>query len=195
MANLCIKTPSSAIQVLIFQLLVLRPRPTGEVRNRRFCLTKYLSDGQSWPPERDSSSFARDTSQLLTTCNVYRESINLGNLYDHYCCLIWVSFDHIELQDTLEKYYTTESQRNAVTLSWDHVMAQVFQPHQSSSLFSPDLFQLASWLDFNPIIFTANIFVLPDAINLAVFPQPMASFTCEKFPRYNDDLLLFSLAM
>ena len=28
MANLCIKTPSSAIQVLIFQLLVLRPRPT-----------------------------------------------------------------------------------------------------------------------------------------------------------------------
>ena len=27
MANLCIKTPSSAIQVLIFQLLVLRPRP------------------------------------------------------------------------------------------------------------------------------------------------------------------------
>ena len=29
------------------------------------------------------------------------------------------------LQDTLEKYYTTESQRNAVTLSWDHVMAQV----------------------------------------------------------------------
>ena len=30
MANLCIKTPSSAIQVLIFQLLVLRPRPTAE---------------------------------------------------------------------------------------------------------------------------------------------------------------------
>jgi tetraspanin-18 len=29
------------------------------------------------------------------------------------------------LKDTLEKYYTTESQRNAVTLSWDHVMAQV----------------------------------------------------------------------
>ena len=28
MANLCIKTPSSAILVLIFQLLVLRPRPT-----------------------------------------------------------------------------------------------------------------------------------------------------------------------
>ena len=27
MANLCIKTPSSAILVLIFQLLVLRPRP------------------------------------------------------------------------------------------------------------------------------------------------------------------------
>ena len=28
MANLCIKTPSSASLVLIFQLLVLRPRPT-----------------------------------------------------------------------------------------------------------------------------------------------------------------------
>ena len=28
MANLCINPPSSAIQVLIFQLLVLRPRPT-----------------------------------------------------------------------------------------------------------------------------------------------------------------------
>ena len=31
MANLCIKTPSSASLVLIFQLLVLRPRPTGQV--------------------------------------------------------------------------------------------------------------------------------------------------------------------
>ena len=31
MANLCIKTPSSAIQVLIFQLLVLRPRPNKQV--------------------------------------------------------------------------------------------------------------------------------------------------------------------
>ena len=30
MANLCIKTPSSAILVLIFQLLVLRPRPTAQ---------------------------------------------------------------------------------------------------------------------------------------------------------------------
>ena len=30
MANLCIKTPSSAILVLIFQLLVLRPRPNVE---------------------------------------------------------------------------------------------------------------------------------------------------------------------
>ena len=29
------------------------------------------------------------------------------------------------VQDTLEKYYTTKSHRNAVTLSWDHVMAQV----------------------------------------------------------------------
>jgi len=29
------------------------------------------------------------------------------------------------LKETLEKYYTTESQRNAVTLSWDHVMAQM----------------------------------------------------------------------
>ena len=31
MANLCIKTPSSAILVLIFQLLVLRPRPIVDV--------------------------------------------------------------------------------------------------------------------------------------------------------------------
>ena len=30
MANLCIKTPSSTILVLIFQLLFLRPRPSGE---------------------------------------------------------------------------------------------------------------------------------------------------------------------
>ena len=30
MANLCIKTPSSAILVLIFQLLVLRPRPNED---------------------------------------------------------------------------------------------------------------------------------------------------------------------
>jgi len=29
------------------------------------------------------------------------------------------------LKDTLEKYYTTEKKRNAVTLSWDHVMAQM----------------------------------------------------------------------
>ena len=31
MANLCIKTPSSAILVLIFQLLVLRPRPNAHI--------------------------------------------------------------------------------------------------------------------------------------------------------------------
>ena len=30
MANLCIKTPSSASLLLIFQLLVLRPRPNGD---------------------------------------------------------------------------------------------------------------------------------------------------------------------
>lgn len=29
------------------------------------------------------------------------------------------------LKETVEKYYTTESQRNAVTLSWDHIMAQM----------------------------------------------------------------------
>ena len=34
MANLCIKTPSSAILVLIFQLLVLRPRPNGHPYKR-----------------------------------------------------------------------------------------------------------------------------------------------------------------
>ena len=34
MANLCIKTPSSATCVLIFQLLVLRPRPSGHFKAR-----------------------------------------------------------------------------------------------------------------------------------------------------------------
>ena len=34
MANLCIKTPSSASSVLIFQLLVLRPRPITEPNQR-----------------------------------------------------------------------------------------------------------------------------------------------------------------
>ena len=33
MANLCIKTPSSASKVLIFQLLVLRPRPTVDINH------------------------------------------------------------------------------------------------------------------------------------------------------------------
>ena len=36
-----------------------------------------------------------------------------------------LTLSQLHFQDTLEKYYTTESQRNAVTLSWDHVMAQV----------------------------------------------------------------------
>ena len=34
MANLCIKTPKSATYVLIFQLLVLRPRPTTQLCKR-----------------------------------------------------------------------------------------------------------------------------------------------------------------
>ena len=38
MANLCIKTPSSAILVLIFQLLVLRPRPSAQAE----CTTKLF---------------------------------------------------------------------------------------------------------------------------------------------------------
>ena len=35
MANLCIKTPSSASLVLIFQLLVLRPRPSARAVSRK----------------------------------------------------------------------------------------------------------------------------------------------------------------
>ena len=38
MANLCIKTPSSAIQVLKFQLLVLRPRPSAHITRRKMLL-------------------------------------------------------------------------------------------------------------------------------------------------------------
>lgn len=44
------------------------------------------------------------------------------------CTLYKPQADHhtkVFLKDTLEKYYTTESSRNAVTLSWDHVMAQM----------------------------------------------------------------------
>ena len=37
MANLCIKTPSSAILVLIFQLLVLRPRPHQHFQRPQHC--------------------------------------------------------------------------------------------------------------------------------------------------------------
>ena len=45
MANLCIKTPSSAILVLIFQLLVLRPRPSGQgKRNELMLLLDYNDD-------------------------------------------------------------------------------------------------------------------------------------------------------
>ena len=43
MANLCIKTPSSAIQVLIFQFLVLRPRPIAQVPLLLFGWEKQIS--------------------------------------------------------------------------------------------------------------------------------------------------------
>ena len=42
MANLCIKTPSSAILVLIFQLLVLRPRPIGHSKTGSWHLGFHL---------------------------------------------------------------------------------------------------------------------------------------------------------
>ena len=45
MANLCIKTPSSASLVLIFQLLVLRPRP----------IAQYESTGNI-PDQRDTTA-------------------------------------------------------------------------------------------------------------------------------------------
>ena len=42
---LCIKTPSSAIQVLIFQLLVLRPRPSAHVVGEEDILVEDI-DGE-----------------------------------------------------------------------------------------------------------------------------------------------------
>ena len=42
MANLCIKTPSSASLVLIFQLLVLRPRPSVHNTPSNSCAAEYL---------------------------------------------------------------------------------------------------------------------------------------------------------
>ena len=45
MANLCIKTPSSAIIVLIFQLLVLRPRPTAWEASLYLCLYLFSHFG------------------------------------------------------------------------------------------------------------------------------------------------------
>ena len=62
MANLCIKTPSSAIQVLIFQLLVLRPCPNGgddiddyeEDDSHHDC---RRLDGMNWPVARVRSAY------------------------------------------------------------------------------------------------------------------------------------------
>ena len=51
MANLCIKTPSSAILVLIFQLLVLRPRPNShnsKVTTRGVAEFVDIKGRQSW---------------------------------------------------------------------------------------------------------------------------------------------------
>ena len=50
MANLCIKTPSSAILVLIFQLLVLRPRPIKDTASNQVykCPLYWLLIGASF---------------------------------------------------------------------------------------------------------------------------------------------------
>ena len=61
MANLCIKTPSSASLVLIFQLLVLRPRPIAHILSKYFskkldliitCLLSFLRNWASRTPGR-----------------------------------------------------------------------------------------------------------------------------------------------
>ena len=65
MANLCIKTPSSAIQVLIFQLLVLRPRPNNHhleatnptLNETLFCC--YVGPIIYWWPKQWHAVFAR----------------------------------------------------------------------------------------------------------------------------------------
>ena len=57
MANLCIKTPSSAILVLIFQLLVLRPRPNDQTEtNGISCLGTFV-DTVPLVDERSVSEF------------------------------------------------------------------------------------------------------------------------------------------
>jgi len=52
------------------------------------------------------------------------------------------------LKETLEKYYTTKSNRNAVTLSWDHVMAQMsccgvdgYKDFEKARLFTYEVLQ------------------------------------------------------
>ena len=52
MANLCIKTPSSASLVLIFQLLVLRPRPSVDghtITLKMQTIKQYLWDVYKLP--------------------------------------------------------------------------------------------------------------------------------------------------
>ena len=57
MANLCIKTPSSAIQVLIFQLLVLRPRPSVDEFDWTSTCTKRRKQAAGNELEIESQTF------------------------------------------------------------------------------------------------------------------------------------------
>ena len=77
MANLCIKTPSSAIQVLIFQLLVLRPRPN---------LHSWLdgSGGSCGSVASDGSGWSGGLMSLL----------GLFGLVDLVCQLVWYFFGY-----------------------------------------------------------------------------------------------------
>ena len=70
MAHLCIKTPSSAILVLIFQLLVLRPRPIDQQLDQSQVFSSFLKIINSqmipvWHQSGDSGGFPRSPSRSL----------------------------------------------------------------------------------------------------------------------------------
>ena len=68
MANLCIKTPSFAIQVLIFQLLVFRPRPTAHLNVFVNCKNAARSEAwKEWSSLSTLLSSRRWTLALVST--------------------------------------------------------------------------------------------------------------------------------
>jgi len=71
----------------------------------------------------------KESRVLLTAYGIFLIIIFLLQIAVILLCTLYrpQADDHTKgfLRDTLEKYYTTKSHRNAVTLSWDHVMAQM----------------------------------------------------------------------